>query len=73
MPVRRFRSIEEARKALRLKPGSGEHFLAVRSVFGIASVLSPPSRLPPGVYRFRSIEEAQNQRTAWRKGPASRQ
>lgn len=67
MPVQKFRFIEEARKALRVEPGSLDHTRAVRSVFGIASLLGPPLRLPPGVYRFRSIEEAQAQRRAWRR------
>jgi hypothetical protein len=69
MPVQKFRSIEEARKALRVEPATLDHARAVRSVFGIASLLGPARRLPPGVYKFRSVEEAQRQRRVWRPAP----
>lgn len=67
MGVQKFRSIEESRNALRVQAGSRDHVRAVRSVFGLASLLAPASRIPPGVYKCRSIEEAQVLRRLWRQ------
>jgi hypothetical protein len=69
MPIQKFRSAADASKSpVRLRPGTKEHSLALRAVFSIAALLSPPRRFPPGVYKYRSITEAQAQRSRWARG-----
>jgi hypothetical protein len=69
MPVRKFRSVADASKSpVRLRPGTKEHSLALRAVFSIAAQLSSPRRFPPGVYRYRSVGDAQAQRSRWARG-----
>jgi hypothetical protein len=41
---------------------------ALRSVFRLAELFAPPQKFPPGVFKFRSIEQAQAQRIAWTCG-----
>ncbi|PYV86801.1 MAG: hypothetical protein DMG05_18845 [Acidobacteria bacterium] len=65
MPIKKFRSLDDIRKALRVEPGTLEHSYALRSVFWMADRFAPKQQLPPGVYKYRSIEEARAQRTTW--------
>lgn len=65
MPVRKFRSHDEARRALRLDPGDPDlierihrHWLRMDQLAGL-----PP--FPPGVHKYRSIEEAQAARRSF--------
>lgn len=68
MPVRKYRTLADAGRARRIQPGSEEFSRALRTVFRLAAKFSPAQKFPPGVYRFRSIEEAQAQRIAWTRG-----
>ena len=69
MPVRKFRSVAEAEQAKQILPGSAEFSRAVRAVFWIAATFSPARNVPPpGVYKFRSLEEAQARKKAWTHG-----
>ena len=72
MPIQKFRSLADARKALHFRAGTPEHFRAVRSVFWLAARLAPQRSYPPGVYKFRSIEEAQAQRKLWDRNETSK-
>jgi hypothetical protein len=65
MPVRKFHSLTEASQAQKLNPGTEEFSRSLRSVFRLAAQFAPPRKFPPGVTKFRSIEEAQAQRLAW--------
>ena len=65
MPIQKFRSLTEARHALRIHAGTAEHSRALRAVFWMASHFAPPRKISPGVYKFRSIEEAQAHRKSW--------
>lgn len=69
MPVRKFRSLSEAKQAKRILPGSVEFSRALRSVFWIAATFAPVQKAPPGVYKFRSLEEAQTRKKTWARGP----
>jgi hypothetical protein len=65
MPVYRFRSIEEM-KATRPRLAAGDPRLAV--VFSEIQRLGRalhPRRFPPGVYRNRSIEDADRRAAGW--------
>lgn len=60
MPIRKFRSVEEMDKAksdLWCEPGT-ECFRRIESLWKRSSLLSP-RKFPQGVFKFRSLEEAQ--------------
>lgn len=66
MPVTRFTSLDDARRALLARPVD-EHLAArIRSLWSFASRLAPVGT-PRGVARFASIEEANAARVAWVK------
>ena len=62
MPIRKFRSVEEMEGNVRYEPGSPELFRAIRSLWAF-SARTFPRRFPPGVYKHRSIEDAQRRAT----------
>lgn len=64
MPVRKFRTFEEAREALWGEPGEPGHLRRVAWLWGFSDRLYP-MRFPRGLYRFTSIEEANAQRQRW--------
>lgn len=68
MPVRKFRSIEEMSDAdlAWLPQGSPELWRAIRRVWSSAGAMVP-WRLPPGVHRYRNMEEANAQRAEWER------
>ena len=65
MPVRKYRSIEEMEDVLWTEPGSPEHGRAIQAVIELVNFFASKKQLPPGVFKFRSIEEASAQREAW--------
>jgi hypothetical protein len=65
MPVQKFNSISEIGKRKKLQPGTPEFHNALRSVFWMAQRFAPSQNLPPGVHKFRNIEQAQKQKRAW--------
>jgi hypothetical protein len=65
MPIQKFNSISEIGKRKMLQPGTPEFRNALRSVFWMAHRFAPPQNLPPGVHKFRDIEQAQKQKRAW--------
>jgi len=66
MPVEKFRTHEEARRALWLSPGDPRIMGSLRGVLSMAIGLYPVHR-PRGVFKFRSIEEANADRKRWKK------
>jgi hypothetical protein len=68
MPIQKFRSVGAIQSVERFSPGTKEHNRALRAVFWMAAKLSPNQQYPPGVYKYRSLEEAQAQKRSWRKG-----
>jgi hypothetical protein len=65
MPIRKFRTPAEAGKPVKLQPGSEDFSRALRNTFRLAAIFAPSQAFPPGVFKFRSIEQAQAQRKAW--------
>ena len=63
MPVLRFRDVSEMDDTLWREPGP-ELFRTIAAVWGFAERVCR-RRFPPGVYKHRSIEEAERQRDAW--------
>jgi hypothetical protein len=64
MPVRRFRSHEEARRALWMDPGDPGLPGRIRRLWERSRKLAPLG-IPRGLRKFRSIEEANAEREAW--------
>jgi hypothetical protein len=64
MPVRKFRSLQEAEDVLWREPGDPTLWHAMRSVWAFAA-RTCPRQFPPGVHKHTSIEAAQAQRERW--------
>lgn len=64
MPVFKFRSVEEMEQGMWHPIGSPALFRAIRGVWELAE-RTCRRRFPPGVYRLRSMEEAERLREAW--------
>lgn len=58
MPVQKFRSPDEARRALRSEPGSETNVRRMIFVLDFWSRLRPKTA-PRGVFKFRSLQDAQ--------------
>jgi len=56
MPVRKFRNVEELNQPIWRRPGDPALFRAIAAVWAFARS-TRPRRFPPGVRKFRSIEE----------------
>jgi hypothetical protein len=67
MPVRKYRSVEEMEELSWTEPGTPEHSRAIRTVIELVNFFSAHRRLPPGVFKFRSADEARAQREAWER------
>ncbi len=65
MAVLKFRSLSEAGQQERLAPGTQEFSRGLRAVFWMAAKFAPQAMAPPGVHKFRSIEEAQARKKSW--------
>jgi hypothetical protein len=61
MPVERYRSVEEMPPPPRRDPRDPATWVAIRELWALAEA-TLPRLYPPGVTRFRSIEEAQQAR-----------
>lgn len=61
MPIQRFRSFDEARRALWVDRDSPELARRIRSLWAFASRLAPVQH-PRGLWKFRTIEEANRHR-----------
>lgn len=61
MPVERFRTLEDARRAMEDRVSPAPLEVRVRALFALMDALSP-NRYPRGVRKFRSIEEAARDR-----------
>jgi hypothetical protein len=70
MPVRRYRDVSEMPGPQRVDPKGPELWRHIAAWMALSSRLSG-RRWPPGVYKNRSIEEANRRRDSWRL-PAGR-
>jgi hypothetical protein len=66
VPIQKFRTLEEMEIAW-VSPGTAEHNRSIQAVFGLVSLFVPKRKLPPGVFRYRTIEEADAQRECWER------
>jgi len=70
VPVFRFRSHADARRALWKRSGDAALPGAIRWALGLTKLLEGWKGLPRGVRKFRSIQEAHADRRAWEKKAA---
>ena len=63
MPVRKFHDISEMEE-VRHEPGSRELFETTRYVWALSDLVCP-LRFPEGVFKHRSIEDAEALREQW--------
>jgi hypothetical protein len=66
MPVRKYRHVGEMDRNSWYQRGDPRLFRAIEAVWKLGQTLARPS-FPPGVYRFRSIDEADEQRVRWER------
>lgn len=64
MPLRKFHDVSAMADTLWRTPGDPELFRAIARVWDFARRSCQPT-FPPGVYKHRSIEEAQALRERW--------
>ena len=64
MPVERFRTFEEAKEALWMLQPDDTYFRQLSVLWRFANRLSPV-KFPRGVFKFKTIEEANEHRLAW--------
>lgn len=64
MPVERFRTFEEAKEALWILQPDETYFRQLSVLWRFANRLSPV-KFPRGVFKFKTIEEANEHRRAW--------
>lgn len=64
MPVQKFKSFEDAEKALWNFEPDEAYFERVRKLFEFAQNLNP-IRYPHGVFKYKSIEDASRQSEEW--------
>lgn len=64
MPIYKYRTFEEAEKALWNFNPDEAYFKRVAELWDFADKLCP-IRYPQGVFKFKSIEEANKQRAEW--------
>ena len=64
MGVKKFRDVSEMEGNTWYEPGDPRLFEAIRAVWDFAARTTQP-RFPPGVYKHRSIEEAEALRETW--------
>jgi hypothetical protein len=63
MPVRKFRNVSEIEPPV-LEPGSDRLFEVIRHVWGLSDQIHP-LKFPSGVFKHRSIEDAEALRQTW--------
>ena len=66
MPVRRFRSLDEAEQSVWLERDDPRLWPSVETVWDLADRLNP-LRFPPGVYKHRGIDGANRLAESWEK------
>ena len=66
MPVRRLSSLDDAEDTAWRDPDGPLLWSAIRAVWDLSIRLSP-RRFPPGVYKHKSIEDANRATEAWER------
>ena len=64
MPVRKFRSVEDMEGNTWYERNDPRLFRAIQTTWEFAQRITQP-RFPPGVYKHRTVEEAEELRMVW--------
>jgi len=64
MSLQKFKSFEEAERALWCLNPDEKYFKQVRELFKLANRLCPPN-FPWGVFKYRTIEDADKDKEKW--------
>jgi len=64
MPLRKFRSVEDMEQPAWREPGDPQLYRAIRHVWAFGRRVVP-RHFPPGVHRYRSIEDLDRAVEAW--------
>lgn len=71
MPWIRFRTFEDAERALHVRERGPDLWKRIASLWEFSARLSPP-RYPAGLYRYRTLDDAQRERQRWAVEQAAR-
>jgi len=71
VPIKKFRDVSEM-KATAYRAGSPELAAATRYIWGLSERICP-LRFPPGVYKHRSIDDAEALRKQWQNANVTAQ
>jgi len=71
MPIKKFRDVSEM-KATAYVPGSPQLVAATRYIWSLSERICP-LRFPPGIYKHRSIDDAEALRKQWQKANVTAQ
>jgi hypothetical protein len=63
MPIKKFRDVSEMQEAA-YEPGSQQLYEVIRYVWGLSDRICP-LKFPAGVFKYRSIEDAEALRETW--------
>jgi hypothetical protein len=63
MPVKKYRDISEMEEPV-YERGSARLYEVIRHVWGLSDLICP-LRFPPGVFKHRSVEDAEALREQW--------
>lgn len=63
MPVKKYRDVSEIEEPV-YEPGSARLYEVIRHVWGLSDLICP-LRFPSGVFKHRSIEDAERLREVW--------
>lgn len=64
MGLQKFKTFEEAERALWCSNPDEKYFKQVRELFKLANRLYPPD-FPRGVFKYRTLEEANHAKQEW--------
>ncbi len=67
MPIHKYRSVEDMPDLFFRSGSPADNLKAAFELSAICHRLRP-WRYPPGVHKFRSVDEAHRQRVAWERG-----
>jgi hypothetical protein len=64
MPIQKFKTFEEAQRALWCFNPDENYYRNVRELFKLGDRLCPPD-FPRGIFKYKTIEEANKQKDEW--------
>jgi hypothetical protein len=64
MSIQKFKTFEEAEKALWCKEPDENYYKRINNLFELAYRLNPPN-YPRGIFKYKTLEEANKQKEEW--------